>query len=195
MTQSNNHIYEFVFNNDKLNNRINRLVVPDLRKDMKQHIVLILNSMDSNKLNKLYNNNELIKYTMIILYQQMSKKCSNCFYQLYYPKIFTQDNPLFTPSEETHYELPQVINQQLIDTQQIKDKLVKEIFSAILNLEIPGSKRLSMYEIFFMSYIQGFTNQQIAVRTHLGIQSIINYKRKVLKDIKNKFKQNGYNIN
>lgn len=171
-------------------NRITRLVRKDLRDDMKTHLIFQLHKLKVGKLVKLYQDGDLIKYTMRILYQQMSPKCTNCFHQLYYPAIFREGETVSNVNFDKMYEELDYNEEDL--SKKINNKIIKEAFQIILDMDLPGRKKLSMYEIFIMSYVDGYSNQEISEMRNIGIQSITNYKTKVLKDIKIQLRKNGY---
>lgn len=192
MTQSfNTKIYEFIYNHPTLNQRIIKLVPKDLRQDMKSHLIIELNKMNNNKLNKLYNDQELIKYTMRMLYYQMSPDCRNCFRQMYFPSIFKVNNQELikeTIEQEIEFEFKD-------EAPQIKHQLAKEVLSILLEMEMSVTRKLTLYQIFLMSYIQGYSAKEIAEMTNTPLQTIKNFKTKGLKDVKKILIQNGYNTN
>lgn len=192
MTQSNlNYIYEFIYTNPRLDKSIIQLVQKDLRDDMKTHLILEVNKMNPDKVVKLYNDKNLIKYLMRILYHQMSPKCHNCFQQLYRPTIYRNsesnnyDNyddftQIDTPDYEYYFPLPSV-----------EEKVVKDIMRYVRS-----SVGLEYYMIFYYSYIEGRSNKEISYICNTGIQTIVNWKTKILNDIKRYMKSpNGYAIN
>lgn len=186
MTYSTDKIFESIYYNPDLNKRIIRLVKSDLRDDMKSHLIIQLSKMNPDKLNKLYESNELIKYTMRMLYYQLSPRCKNCFYQMYNPLIFKRDDG--QQSNGINYESqPELeIRDKAPD---VYDKAVKEIMNIVHQL------RPHKYQIFYMSYVEGYSNTEIALKSKVSIQTVANYNTYILKEIKNKLQERGYTIN
>ena len=186
MTAS-NVILEFVYEHPVLNKRIVRLVPADLVDDMRIHLIEILAKMNYDKLFKLYDRDELIKYTMRILHTQLSPKCNNCFHQLYYPKIY-RGSPEYNDNLNDKYE---TFNYELenIGVYGVNNKVLQEVMGYIRHIE-PHK-----YVIFEKSYIEGYSNKEISIMTKVHIQTIINWKTQLLKEIRNYLQRNGFIIN
>lgn len=183
MTHSNiNHIYEFVYNNQSIDKQIKRLVKPDLQKDMKQYLIIILDKINRGKLVKLYHNKGLIPYMMKIIYYNTSRECNNCFSSIYYPVRLEEVTPEM-----------QIIEPVI--SPNIDSKFIQDIFEIILTLPVSGRRRLSLYEIFSMIYIQGYSISEVAKIKNVPLQSVKNWKTRALKDIKIILTENGYNPN
>ena len=185
------HILEYVYTHPTLLKRIDKLVPKDLRDDMRIHLIEILSKMNQNKVIKLYNSNDIIRYTMRTLHTQMSPKCNNCFHQIYfgpkqihdlyksndYTEEMTFDYETFSYELDETY-LPQYrnINKPILG---IKTKVIRDV------MEYAQHAKSHKFAIFYAAYIDGYTNKEISQMTKVPLQTIINWKVQFLKEIKN----------
>ena len=180
-------IVNYVYNHPILLKRIDKLVPSDLRDDMRSHLVIILDKMDEEKITVMYNNGELIKYMMKILYYQLSPKCNNCFHQMYYQKII--DGSQYVDSDYGKFEI-----ESDIELPEIRKEMLIEALNYVKQID-PSHKGLQKYLIFYQSYVGGYSNKEISKMNNKNIRTVINYKTKLLKDIKKYLIDRGYKIN
>lgn len=170
MTQSgNNLILEWVSMNPDINKYINFVVPKEYVGDMRSFLIMEVNKIRRDKLDKMYNNNTLKYFTFKIIKNQMSPKCDNCFYKFYIKPSKVSD--------EFNVDIYKLVDNDLVVDNDDRLESIDNILRGMKPWKV---------SLFDLHYKEGFTFKEISMKVSMNIKTVQSWVYQVRDELREK---------
>jgi DNA-directed RNA polymerase specialized sigma24 family protein len=175
-------IMEEIYNNKAFNQLINKYSRPDLRDDLKHHVILEIYKMGDDKIIELHTKGDLIKLTLAITRNNFKSNTSR-FYKEYINSGLTKS---FTRLQECDDTLDSLIDDEDDNIYLDDVKVIADVRQLLDNQYADFLKNNYHKTIFELFYFKKLTQIEIGKLTGVKVKTISSSIRKTLEYMKKK---------
>jgi DNA-directed RNA polymerase specialized sigma subunit len=176
-------IIEEIYNNKAFNQLINKYNRPELRDDLKHHVIMELYKMPEEKIIELHTKGDLIKLTLVITRNNFKSNTSR-FYKEYINSGLTKS---FTRLQECDDTLDSLIDDEDDEDDNIyldDVKVIADVRQLLDNQYADFLKNNYHKTIFELFYFKKLTQIEIGKLTGVKVKTISSSIRKTLEYMK-----------